>query len=246
MSDKHIKKIHRCNDVFDSVDNSCKVCFKKFLKDTPECIDYTIEKIYSYRIIYDKYGNIITKHNPGNKVYLLDYVFDSGTTRFLKPLIDMGAPHITNNIQNLFELLDVVDPNECEEEPLSKHVKHTSKAILAALRSGWYHYTIKHSKGKCSFKTYSPYILIISRNRWIFKCSYHIDIYKSIIIELLNHGELVLDRYRSKIKNYLIVKSQQIHFPYKLHDDYIEEIVEELYSFSEDNNILEVKGVVDE
>ena len=255
MSDKRTKKIacnnaRKCNDVFESVDNSCEQCFKKFLKSTPECVEYSIEeKYHNCKIIYDGGGNIInTDHRPSNKVYLLDYVFGSGTIRFLKPLINMGAPHITNNIQDLFELLDDVDPDECEEGHLSKHVKHTSQAIFAALRNGWYYCESPGDdpeSSSFSFVFYSTYILNIAKNKWMFKYSYQLDRYKAIIFKLLECGELVLDKNRSEIKKYLLKEYPQTHFPYKSHDDYIEEIVGELYEFVKEYNVLEIKGVVD-
>lgn len=177
---------------------------------------------------------------------LLDYAKtcgDSYTTTFLKPLIEMGAPH-SFSIQELFDELDLC-PEECEEESLSKHVKHVLGAILAALQNDWYERTFEEdilaSENEISDYNEQPfefsndflfqgtYIIFLFTKIWMTDYKSY-ELFEKIIFELLRCGERVLEKNREGIEKHILKKYKKMG----IGEMYNKKIVDDLYKYVEE------------
>lgn len=227
-----------CNNIFESVDNDHKKCFKQFYKMNPDAVNYTIEFAPKTRIIRDRGGNIIYQESHAHirQQYLFDYLIDKDVPRFLNPLIKRGCDR-ESTIGDLFGhlFIDSYTHHECDDHRIFKHVKHMSNAIITALRNGWY-----TPRNNVDFYNEDDlYILKVTSYKWMFKYSNE-DKYETIICELLNCGEIIFEKDREKIKKYLYREHPKF-FHYD-HNEYIERLVTELYEiYDKHTSILEIK-----
>jgi hypothetical protein len=211
-----------CSDIFDSVDTECGTCFKNFYKTNAECINYTIETIPETRVIRDANLQIVNNEEFLNvqRRYLIDYILDDGTVQFLNPLIKRGCKHKCT-FDRLFNQLFI----NCNEENCHQYVRYVSKAIISALRNGWYTPAESNSK----------YILkIVSRKRMFG--NQNLDKYKTLIYELLECGEIILEEDREKIYSYLYCNCPPHH------ELYVKEIVDNLFEICNEYSSFKIKS----